>query len=387
MLNNFSTGISGVVALCLVAGNASGQIAVSSNDHKMVQENGVTSNVADPKPDTITILDLGTSPVKVIGTVSGVPGSVAGPPLSVVLTSDGSMALVASSTKIDPADKTKVVPDNRVTVVDLRNQKVIGQVEAGPGAAGLSLTKDGKRAYVANRGGGSITLLSLDGTQVRSVKTEVIATAADLVSHVALSPDGTTGIAAINNAAKIAILKLQGDQISVVRTLDVVPRPYPIVFSPSGKFAVVGCGGDPKGGNGALVVVDFSSDPAGKIVDTIDTGHESLEGMMMSSDGKWVAVVLHAGSTRPKDAPQYKPNGVVALYRVDGMKLVKASEAPIGVWSQGAAFSSDGKTLVVQNMVQHNLQVFRNDDGKLTDTGTPIDVVGGAAAIRTVGGL
>ncbi len=375
------------VALSLMAGTAFGQIAVSSNDGKMVQQNGVTSVLPDPKPDTATILDLGQSPVKVLGTVQNVPGSVAGPPLSVAVTKDGSVALVASSSKIDPADKTKVIPDNRVTVVDLRNQKVVNQVMAGPGAAGLSISMDGKWAYVANRSGGSITVLSLDGTTVKPVNTVAIATPAALVSHVAISPDGTIGIASINNEAKVAVLKLQGESVSVVRTLDVVPRPYPIVFGPTGKFAVVGCGGDPKGGNGALVVIDFAGDPGGKVVDTIDTGHESLEGMMMSPDGKWVAAVLHAGSTRPKDAPQHHPNGVVVLYRVDGMKLVKTSEAPIGVWSQGAAFSTDGKTLVVQNMVQHDLEVFHIDDGKLTNTGQVIDVPGGAAAIRTAGSL
>ena len=73
---------------------------------------------------------------------------------------------------------------------------------------------------------------------------------------------------------------------------------------------------------------------------------------------------------------------MVVLYRLDGNKLTKVSEAPIGAWSQGASFSKDGKTLVVGNMIQKNMQVFRNDDGKLTDTGQKIDVGGGAAAIR-----
>jgi len=91
----------------------------------------------------------------------------------------------------------------------------------------------------------------------------------------------------------------------------------------------------------------------------------------------------YGGSTRPKDAPQFKPNGMVVLYRLDGEKLTKVSEAPIGAWSQGASFSKDGKTLAVQNMIQKNIQVFRNDDGKLTDTGQKIDVGGGAAAIRS----
>jgi len=58
------------------------------------------------------------------------------------------------------------------------------------------------------------------------------------------------------------------------------------------------------------------------------------------------------------------------------------SEAPIGAWSQGAAFSKDGKTLVVGNMIQKNMQVFKNDDGKLTDTGQTIPTGGGAAAVR-----
>ena len=117
-------------------------------------------------------------------------------------------------------------------------------------------------------------------------------------------------------------------------------------------------------------------------VDVVDIGYEALEGMMMSSDGRWIAVVAHAGSTRPKDAPQYRPNGMLVLYRLDGNNFTKTSEAPIGTWSQGAAFSRTGTVLVVQNMIQKNIQVFRNDNGKLTDTGQTIGTVGGAAAIR-----
>jgi len=33
-------------------------------------------------------------------------------------------------------------------------------------------------------------------------------------------------------------------------------------------------------------------------------------------------------------------------------------------------------------MIQKNLQVFKNEDGKLTDTGQTIGTVGGAAAVR-----
>jgi hypothetical protein len=57
--------------------------------------------VPNAAPDTVTIIDLG-------------------PPMSVAITPDQGLALVTSSTKKDPADATKTVPDNRLTVVDLR---------------------------------------------------------------------------------------------------------------------------------------------------------------------------------------------------------------------------------------------------------------------------
>lgn len=377
--------VTGCVALGLASSPAVApawaQIAVSSNDHKVKQENGVTGNLDSPSPDSITILDLGQSPVKVVGTVANVPGSVVGPPTSVVVTPDESLALVASSTIVDPADKTKTKPDDRVTVVDLKGQKVLDTLRTGAGAAGISLSKDGKRAYVANRMAGSVSILALDGNKVNLVKTVDVAPAKALLSHVAVSPDGTTGVATRNGDAKTTILKLGPDSVAEKATLDVAPRPYAVSITPDGKFAVVASLGDPKG-NGVFTVVDLAGD-APKIVGTVDIGYENLEGAMMSGDGRWVAGVAHAGSTRPKDAPQFKPNGMVVLYRLDGGKLAKTGEAPIGSWSQGASFSKDGKTIAVQNMIQKNIQVFRNDDGKLTDTGQKIDTVGGAAAIRS----
>lgn len=375
-----NTVIAGVcVALNLGAVQAHAQIAVSSNDHKITQENGVNKNVTNPPPDTITIVDLGVLPVKVLGTVSNVPGSVVGPPLSVAITPDESIALVASSSKIDPADPTKLVPDDRVTVIDLKDRKILDTLNTGPGAAGISITKDGKRAYVANRMAGSISILSIDGKQVKVLKTVPLMDAKTLLSHVALTPDGATAVVSRNGDAKVEIMKLAGDNITSAGILDVAPRPYSISVTPDGKTAVVASLGDPKA-NGMLTVVDLAG--GGKIARTADIGHENLEGMMMSADGRWIAGVAHAGSTRPKDAPQYKPNGMVVMYRLDGNTLIKVSEAPIGGWSQGVSFSRDGSALVVGNMNQKNMQVFKNDNGKLTDTGQTIDTVGGAAAVR-----
>ena len=373
---------SGIVASSILASQAFAQIAISSNDHKMVQENGVTRTSPNASPDTVTILDITTLPVKVLTTISNVPGSVVGPPTSVAITPDESLALVSSSSQIDPGDKSKTVPDDRVTIIDLKTNKVIGQLKTGPGAAGISISADGKRAYVCNRMAGSISILAIDGLKVSLLKTVQLGTPQSLLSHIALSPDGVTGIVTMNGTAKVDIVKIADNQIWTASTLSVAPRPYAASVTPDGKTAVVASLGDPKG-NGVLTVIDISSDPAGKIVATADIGYEALEGMMMSTDGRWIAGVAHAGSTRPKDAPEYKPNGMLVLYSLMGGKLTKASEAKIGGWSQGAVFSRDGGVIVVQNMLQQNLQVFANEGGKLRDTGQVIGVGGGAAAIRS----
>src|SRR6185436_16012457 len=69
-------------ALCLTAVAmalpARAQIAVSANDNKVVNVEGVNNIVQNPAPDNVTIIDLGVSPPKVLGQLD-VPNSVVGP--------------------------------------------------------------------------------------------------------------------------------------------------------------------------------------------------------------------------------------------------------------------------------------------------------------------
>ena len=93
-----------VPALCLTVfavAPASAQLAVSPNDTKVVNVDGVNKIVENPPPDNVTIVDLSVSPPKIVGQLD-VPGSVVGPPQSVAVAPDESIALVAASTKIDP---------------------------------------------------------------------------------------------------------------------------------------------------------------------------------------------------------------------------------------------------------------------------------------------
>src|SRR5262245_28993224 len=107
------------VAAVVIASTANAQVAVSSNDNKVINVDGVNKIVENPAPDNVTIVDLGVSPPKVLGQLDA-PGSVVGPPQSVAISPDESVALVVASTKIDPTDPKKTIPDNRLTVIDLK---------------------------------------------------------------------------------------------------------------------------------------------------------------------------------------------------------------------------------------------------------------------------
>src|SRR5688572_1842574 len=79
------------------------QIAVSSNDNKAIWIDGVNVVPADPQPDTVTILDLSPTIPHVIAELN-VPGGWSAPPQSVAVSPDASIALVASSARLDASD-------------------------------------------------------------------------------------------------------------------------------------------------------------------------------------------------------------------------------------------------------------------------------------------
>src|SRR3954468_10967473 len=106
----------GLLAAAIAAASpSSAQIAVSANDNKIVNIDGVNKIVENPAPDNVTIIDLGASPPKVIGQLDG-PGQVVCPPQSVAVAPDESIGLVVASTKIDPADPKKTTNDNKLSV-------------------------------------------------------------------------------------------------------------------------------------------------------------------------------------------------------------------------------------------------------------------------------
>jgi len=350
----------------------------------MVLENGVPKVAANPQPDTVAIIDLKTLPPRLLDEIN-VPGSEAGPPLSVAVSPDESIALVTAAMKVSPTDATKVLPDNRMSVIDLtlRPPQVIATLTTGAAPAGVSINRAGTLALVANRADCTVSVFGIAGKMVTPAGTVSLRGNPDCgASHVAISPDGRMALVTRDNDHKISVLSVDGSKVEYTRR-DMNPglRPYGIDFCVPGTIALVANIGVGQGDADTISVIDAAAKPP-RIVETLTVG-QTPEGIKCSPDGSYAAVVLMNGSNKPKESPFYNANGKLLLYMVTGKTLQKFGELPIGNWSQGVAFAPDGLTVLVQNMVQKDIQVFRIDGMRLVDTGQRIPLKGGGAAIRT----
>jgi DNA-binding beta-propeller fold protein YncE len=378
-----------VAALALLAVTiapvADAQIAVSANDNKVVLVNGVVTVVGSAPPDTVSIIDLKASPPRVIGEVPA-PVSVAGPPLSVAVTPDEGLALVTASNKVDPTDATKQAPNNQVSVIDLKANppKVLATLQAGQGAAGVSINRQGTLALVSNLVDGTVSVFTIQGKTVTPAGTVEVGGAKAGGGMVAITPDGKTALVSRNTDNKVSVLSIEGTRVEYTKR-DMTPGLRPIVMdvAATGAFAVVGhLAGGPTGDSDAVTLMDLTAKPP-RVVDTVGVLGSTAEGLKISPDATVVAVVVHNGSNRPKESPFFNDAGKLVIVRVTGKTLARVAEAPIGHWSQGVAWSPDGKTLLVGNMVEKDYWVFSWDGSTLKDTGHRVKVNGGPAGIRT----
>ena len=178
------------------------------------------------------------------------------------------------------------------------------------------------------------------------------------------------------------MLAIDGDKVEYTkRDISAGLRPYGLDIAPDGSYAAVANIGRGGGDSDTVSLIDLRAKPP-KVVETVSVG-QTPEGLKISPDGKSIAVVVMNGSNKAKESPFFSDNGLLVLLAVDGMRLRRASEARIGHWSQAAAFSRDGKTLLVSNMVEKDIQVLSLDGQTLKDTGQRIKVNGGPAALRT----
>ena len=368
------------LATLALAGAARADIAVSGNDAHTVLQDGAQVAPKDLKPDTVSVIDLKGEP-RVIATVDA-PGSVVGPPMAVAVAADESFAITTGATKADPAAKGGIGPDDKVSVIDLAASppKVVQTLDSGAGATTVRIAPGGAVALVANRTEGTLSVFTVKDKRL-TLANKVDVEPKSLPSGIAFLPDGKTALLSRYGDNQLNVLRIDGAKVTIdKRPITTGIAPYALDITPDGRFAAVGNMGRGDGDIDTVALVDLSSEPF-RTVQVLSVAM-TPEGIRWSPDGKFLAVGAQNGTGKSPGSPFYNPAGRLIMLALDGKSLRPVAEAPLGQWSQGIAFSRDGKTVLAQNMVQRSITVFGWDGEALTKKGA-LDVPGGPASIQT----
>jgi DNA-binding beta-propeller fold protein YncE len=364
-----------LLASMIVSPGARADIAVSANDAHSTLIDGVAGFVKDGPAGNVSVIDLSQSPPRVVASVDA-PTSVVGPAQGVFVARDESFAIVAAANRVESG---ALKPDNRVSLIDLSVSppKVVQQVTAGAAANAVAVNPAGTLVLVSNRNDGTVSVFSLKDKRLAPVGTIDLGDPKCLPAGVVFAPDGKTAFVARDGA--ISVLEIDGETVKLDPKQAILAlRPYPIDISPDGKLLAVANAWGANADVGTVSLVDLSSKPY-RVVEVARTPSVS-EGLRFSPDGKHLAASSLNGSTSPPTSPRYKDHALLTIFAVSGQTLNKTAEAPLGKWSQGVAFSQNGGTIIVQNMMEKNFSVFGFADGKLTPQ-PPLAVPVGAPAV------
>ncbi|MCC7043994.1 MAG: YncE family protein [Acidobacteria bacterium] len=364
--------VASLVALTVLATHlpAYAQLVISANDGKAVLVNGVNTVPTPPGADTVTLLDASVTPPRVVAELR-VPNSVIGPPQNVAIAPDGSFAVVTSSTKLDPADASKTVNDNTMTVIDLRRTPaaVAGTVTAGVMASGASFSPDGRLLLVANRGEGTVSVFTVNGLTLTAGPKVDLGAPNSGPSHVAFTPDGRMALVTRNNDHLVSVLAVNGTAVSYTKR-DIVAglKPYGIDITPDGSIALVGnTGSGTTGSVDTVAVIDLTLDTP-RTVDYVTVG-VIPEAVGISPDGRFAAVTVMNGTNAVPSSPIYNNFGRLRVFAIGNKTLTPVAEARIGNWCQGVMWTTRD-TVLTQCMSEREIQVFRFDGKALTAAGS-----------------
>jgi DNA-binding beta-propeller fold protein YncE len=368
------------LVISLLAAPAFADLVVVAVDNHSVNVNGVMGPPKSASPDLMAVVDVKSFPPKLVGTVEA-PTSVVGAPTAVWISPDESWAIITAASQIDSADPTKIIDDDRVSVIDLKAMKVTQTLHAGKGVNDISVSSDGTLALVTNRNEGTLSIFTVSGKQLTATSSKLdLGDPKSMPSSLKFLPDGKTALVALFGNDAVGVLHINESTVTLDKQRIVTGvSPYTMDVSGEGKIAVVGNMGG--GGNGDICTVSLIDLATLRTIDTVAVP-SSPEGVTLSPDAKFVAVASVDGTTKPSNSPLFHDHGRLWMVAIKNGRMKPVAEAATGRWSQGIVFSRDGKIVMVESMIDHGLDIFRWNGATLTPAGI-VDVKGGAAAGRT----
>jgi YVTN family beta-propeller protein len=283
-----------------------GRTVVGVNGHEVaLSKDGrlayvpIYSNVAIGEPGTdgdhIDIVDVQTR--KLAGTVNlGKPVR----PHRPLLGADGMLYVTAEL-------------DNAVYVIDPATLKVVGQIPTGaPQTHMLVLSPDGERAYTANVSAGSVSVLDL-----KQRKLITVIPVAKTIQRISISPDGSRVFTQDRDTPRVAVIDTATNKIS--DWIKMPELPYASAVTPDGRWLLVTTNTPDQH---RLHVIDLQSL---KITRSFDLPEVPL-GMLVQPGGDFAYVsCIGAGKIAVLNLRSWQMEEPIVLTRgVDGMAWTSA---------------------------------------------------------------
>jgi len=382
--------------LLAAAGTAAAQLLVTGNDEKQSWDASGKPIINPPGKDTVSIIDIRDRVKPRIIASLPLMNTIVGPPTNLAITPDQKLALVANSLDwVKDGESWKGQPDNKLYVIDLTTSppQQIATVELGKQPSGMAINRAGTLALVANRADDTVSVLSINGKEVKVVDTVSVSAAApgaatptkEQPSAVAITPDGRRALVAKFLAHKVAVLAIDGQKVTYGKyDMATGLYPYNVAVTPDGKLAIAGNNGGAGSSDGQVdtaAIIDLEADPP-RVIDQVVVG-DGPEGLAMSPIGGYAAELILNGSNLSHDKFYYHPHSYVSLLKIDTAKkkVWKVSEAEVGGLAEGIAFSPDGKFLYVGNFLDSDVTILRLQGDRLKTVGR-LQLPGHPASMR-----
>ncbi len=360
---------------------------IVGNDEKLIWDDEGKAVLSPSGRDNVVIVDLAEPEAPKIVANLPLKNSIVGPPVNLAITPDGALALVADSVDVTKEGETlKQVLDNKIHVLDLKASppKLVTSLTVGKQPSGLDISPKGDEALVANRGDGTVSLLSIKGTEVSVVDTVTLGPAADQVAHVAFTPNGQTALAVKFASHKVSVLEIKDGKLTYNKIdLPTGLWPYNVAVAPSGQIALTADNGNSGASDGSVdtvSVVDLEANPP-RIIDRIVVG-DGPEGLGISPKGDLAAAAILRGGNASKKAYFYNKTGTVAILRIDGKKVTRVKDIEVGGLPEAVCFTPDGRYLYVGNYLDQDFSILKVEGTEVTDTGKRFKVPGHPASAR-----
>lgn len=360
---------------------------IVGTDEKLVWDDQGKPALSPSGRDSVLILDLAVPEAPKIVANLPVKNSVVGPPVNVALTPGGALGLVADSIDVTKeGDALKQMPDHTIYVIDLTANppRVVASLSVGKQPSGLDISSKGDQAVVANRGDGTVSLLSIKGTDVTVSDTVTIGSPADQVSAAVFTPDGRRVLAVKFASNKVSVLEVQDSKL-IYNKLDLPAGlwPYNVAVAPSGQIALTADNGNAGASDGSVdtvSVVDLEATPP-RIIDRVVVG-DGPEGLAISPKGDLAATAILRGGNSAKVAYFYHPNGTITVLKIDGKQVTPLKSLEVGSLPEPVSFTPDGRYLYVGNYLDQDFSILRVEGTAVTDTGKRFKVPGHPASAR-----